>query len=45
LSEAGVEDEAKAILKLVQSLNEAEDVLLGHTKEIGTGLIIKANTH
>jgi hypothetical protein len=43
LSKAGVEDEA--ILKLVQSFNEAEDVLLGYTKEIGTGLIIKANTH
>jgi len=45
LSKAGVEDEAKAILKLVQSFNEAEDVLLGYTKEIGTGLIVKANTH
>lgn len=45
LSEAGVEDEAKAILKLVQSFNEAEDVLLGYAKEIGTGLIVKASTH
>ncbi|MGS0737821.1 hypothetical protein ACVBEG_15025 [Pseudomonas sp. GG8] len=45
LSEAGIEDEAKEILKLVQGFNEAEEVLLGYTKEIGTGLIVKASTH
>ena len=45
LSEAGVEDEAKAILKLVQGFNDAEDALLGYAKEIGTGLIVKASTH
>jgi hypothetical protein len=45
LSEAGLEDDAKAILKLVQGFNNAEDVLLAYAKEVGAGLIVKASTH
>lgn len=45
LSEAGLEDDAKAILKLVQGFNDAEDVLLAYVKEVGAGLIVKASTH
>lgn len=42
LVESGIEDEAKKILDIAQSLNDAEDAILAYRKEIDVGIVVRA---
>lgn len=45
LAEAGQDAEAMALIDLVRGIQEAEDKILRHAKDAGSGRIVMLSTH
>lgn len=43
LSEAGLEDDARSLMKIALSFQEAEDKLAGYAEEVKAGRIVRSN--